>query len=88
MNRRGDRGGGAERARWLAELAQAVDQAQRHAWSLEVSQASVAEVDGLYRRLEAARIDIEALRRGTWPTRQSDPDPLWTSLLDWSGRPN
>ena len=88
MNRSGDRTGAAERARCLAEVALAVDQAQRLAWSLGVSQASVAEVEGLYRRLEAARIEIEALRRGAWTTRQADPDPPWTSLFNFSGKPN
>ena len=88
MNRGGDRSGGAERARWLAELALAVDQAQRLAWSLGISEASVAEVEGLYRRLEAARIEIEALRRGASPARQAELDPLWTSLFNFSGKPN
>ena len=88
MNRPVDGTGAAERARWLAELAQAVDQAQRLAWSLGVSEASVAEVEGLYCRLEAIRIEIDALRRGSRPTRQMETDPLWTSLLTWSGKPN
>ena len=88
MNRPLDRTGAAERAVWLAELALAVDQAQRLAWSLDVSKARVAEVEGLDRRLEAARIEIEALRRGAWPSRQADPDPLWTSLFNSSGEPS
>lgn len=85
VNRRGDRGGAAERARWLAELSLAVDQAQRIAWSLGVTEASVAEVEGLYRRLEAARIEIEALRRGALPPRRAELDPLWISLFNLSG---
>lgn len=88
MNCNGDRTGAAERARWLAELAQAVDQAQQLAWSLSVSQANSAEVEGLYRRLEAVRIEIESLRRGNWQTGPADPDPLWTNFLGWNGRPD
>ena len=88
VNRPGDRSGAAERARWLAELAEAVDQAQRLAWSLGVLEAGLAEVEGVHRRLEAARIEIEALRRGTWPARQADIDPLWISLLYPSGKPS
>jgi hypothetical protein len=85
VNQSDDRSGGAGRARWLAELALAVDQAQRLAWSLRVSEANVAEVEGLYRRLEAARIEIETLRRGATPARPTDLDPLWTSLFNFSG---
>lgn len=88
VNRPGDRMGGAERARWLAELAQAVDEAQQLAWSLGASKANAAEVEGLYRRLEAVRIEIEALRRGRLPVREADTDPIWTSLLGWNGRPD
>lgn len=88
MNRPGVRSGAAERARWLAELAQAIDQAQRLAWSLGAAEASVAEIEGVYRRLESARIEIETLRRGAWPARRAEPDPMWTSLFNLSGKPN
>jgi hypothetical protein len=88
VNLPGGRSGAAERARWLAELALAVDQAQRIAWSLGVSEAGVAEVEGLCHRLELARIEIEALRRGASPARRVNLDPLWTSFLNFSGNPN
>lgn len=82
MNRRDDGSNGAERARWLAELALAIDQAQRLAWSLDVSQAATAEVEGLYCRLEKARIEVAALRCGALPARRADLDPFWTSFLN------
>lgn len=83
MNRRQDGTAAAERARWLAQLAQAVEQAQRLACSLGVSKVSTAEVEDLYRRLEAVRIEVEALRRGS---PQREIDPFWSGLLPWSGR--
>lgn len=88
MNQAGPRAATAERARWLAELALAVDQAQQLAWRLRASEANTAEVEGLYRRLEAARIEVEALRRGGWRTSAVDIGPVWTSLLDWTGQAN
>lgn len=88
MNRPQHGTAAAERARWLAQLAQAVEQAQRLAWSLSVSQQSTAEVEELSRSLEAVRIEIEALRRGRPGIPQREIDPFWSGLLPWSGRPD
>jgi hypothetical protein len=54
----------AERARWLAELAKAIDEAQKVAWRLGVQEGDDAEAKDLYERLEAARVEVDALRRG------------------------
>lgn len=76
-----------ERGRWLAELAQAVDQAQRLARTLSVLKGSCAEAEDLYGRLELVRIEVEDLRRGGWGARPMKFDPLWTSLFPWNGCP-
>lgn len=81
MNRLGERPAAGERGRWLAELAQAVDQAQRLARTLSVAQGTCAEAEDLYGRLEAIRIEVEDLRRGGWGARPTRIDPLWTNLF-------
>ena len=72
----------------MHRLDTAIDQAQRLAWSLGAAEASVAEIEGVYRRLESARIEIETLRGGAWPARRAEPDPMWTSLFNLSGKPD
>jgi hypothetical protein len=65
------RKGAAERARWLAELAWAIDEAQQLAWRIGVIEGGSTEALELYVRLEAARIEVEGLRGATHldPTR-------------------
>ncbi len=86
MNRSGERTAAAERSRWLAELAQAIDEAQRLARNLGDSERKCAHAKELYGRLESVRIEVEALRRGTWVTRSTEIDPLRTNLFPWNRR--
>lgn len=86
MNRSGERPAAAERSRWLAELAQAVDQAQRLARTLGVPGGNCEPAKELYDRLELVRIEVEALRRGAWGASPIEIDPLWTSLFPWNRR--
>lgn len=72
-----------ERSRWLSELAVAIEQAQRVAWQLGVSEGDDPEAKDLYARLEAAREEVESLRRGGWAGEQSQLDPFWMKLLPW-----
>ena len=72
-----------ERTRWLSELAIAIEQAQKLAWRLGVSEGDDDEAKALYARLEAAREEVEALRRGGWAGEQSQLDPFWMNLLPW-----
>ena len=72
--------GSAERARWLAELAEAIDEAQRVAWRLGVEGGSI-EATELYAHLEVARAEVEALRRGGWRRHDVDSPPLWLQSL-------
>lgn len=66
--------GAAERARWLADLAHAIDEAQRVAWRIGVVEGTSSVALELYVRLEAARLEVEALcgapvaeHRRPWP---------------------
>ena len=53
--------GAAERARWLAELAKAIDDAQQLAWRVGVTEAQSSEALELYVQLESARLSAAAL---------------------------
>ncbi len=77
------------RARWLAELAESIDQAQRLAWRLGVAEGNNAEAKELYGRLEAARVEVESLRRGAWTKQPVQLPPQWMqSLFGGSGVPD
>lgn len=86
MNKPGDRSDAVERSRWLAELAEAIDQAQRLARKMGVSEGDSATAKELFERLETVRIEIEALRRGSWDRRSIETDPSWTNLFPWNRR--
>lgn len=88
MNQSGERPAAAERGRWLAELAEAVTEAQRLARSLSIVQGNHAEAEDLYGRLELVRIEVEDLRRGGRGARLARNDPFWASLFPWNGRPS
>lgn len=73
----------ADRANWLAELADAIDQAQKLAWRLGVSEGNHPDAKGLYGQLEEVRVEVDWLRRGFSPKEYLEPDPIWTKLLPW-----
>ena len=85
-DRSGNQAAAAERARWLAELAQAIDRAQRLARTLARSERDAAEANELKGRLEAIRIEVEELRRGHRLILRREIDPKWTGLLPWNRR--
>ena len=76
----------AERSQWLAELAQAVDDAQRLAKTLSASMAEIVGAKEIYDSLEAIRIEVDSLRRGGWVVRREDIDPQRTHLFPWNRR--
>lgn len=87
MNRFGERPAAAERGRWLAELAEAVTEAQRLARSLSIAKGNHAEAEDLYGRLELVRIEVEDLRRAGRGARRASIDPFWANLFPGNGRP-
>ncbi|MEJ7776773.1 MAG: hypothetical protein WKF52_05180 [Sphingomicrobium sp.] len=74
----------AVRARWMAELAAAIDGAQRVAWQLGSADGASLEARELYGQLEAARLELEALRGIT--RRLREELDLWlVDHLGWPG---
>lgn len=55
--------GALTRALWLADLARAIDEAQRLAWRLGVVEGRSEEALELYVQLESARAEVDLLRR-------------------------
>lgn len=76
----------AERKRWLAELTEAIDEAQQLAWRIS-SDGSRPEAMDLYVRLELARVEVESLRRSGWAELRQDLPSDWIELLPESLKP-
>jgi len=68
------------RACWLAELADALDEAQQLAWRLGELDDGPGEAMALYGRLEAAREETEALRIARSGGNRAGVGPYWTYL--------
>lgn len=66
---------GRDRAQWLKELAEAIDEAQLIAWQLGVVGDSSSEALDLYLRLDAAREEVSRLRGGGWRTQRNEICP-------------
>jgi hypothetical protein len=73
----------AERSRWLAELAEALEQAQKLTWRLGATEGRTAAAMELYSQLEAVRAEVQSLRLR--PTTIAAPkiDRKWTDLVPW-----
>ena len=67
----------AARARWLAELAEALARAQDLAWQLGESGCQESEAMDVYTLLEAARVEVRSLQIRMVPSRGSQNDPKW-----------
>ena len=58
-----------DRARWLAELARAIDEAQQLVWRLAALRGDNVRSSEIYGRLEAARDEVERLQRSADRTK-------------------
>lgn len=65
----------AGRARWLAELSDALDQAHNLMWKLGIGDGGGPAAMELYLRVEAARLEVQALRLGRRYQPLDDLDP-------------
>ena len=81
MNHSGERPAAVERARWLAELAATVEEAQRVARAWSATRGRCAEAERLVGRLDAVGIEVEELRGAGRSARARQIDPRWTSLF-------
>ena len=68
----------AERARWLAELAEALDDAQRLFQKLDLGIIPRSDAFELYMRIEAARLEVHSLRlsRSLRPRAEANPQRI------------
>ena len=73
----------AARARWLAELADALLQAQDVAWRFSQNLEHSSEAMDLYARLEAVRGEVRALQLRPVPSGDEENGPDWTSKSPW-----
>src|SRR5438045_9179801 len=72
-----------ERARWLAELAQVLEQAQEVMSRLSVGDGRRGEALDVSARLEAARAEVQSLRRARLSEPPENLDPEWRKQLPW-----
>jgi hypothetical protein len=73
----------ALREQWFAQLAEAIEGAQRLAWQLGTNEATSVEARELYGRLEAARIELDSLR-GLHADRLCGIEPDWLQKLGFA----
>ena len=68
----------ADRARWLAELSEALDQALMLVTRVALTADQQAEAFELYLLIEAARLEIQSLRLSRSLRPRDDSSPDWT----------
>ena len=68
--------------RWLAELALAIDDAQRLVWQISAAGGNQARASALYGQLETAREEVECLQRGLVRKARLQLGPDWSELLE------
>jgi hypothetical protein len=73
----------AERARWLAELAEALAEAQALTWGLGTV-GRQAEALQIYGEIELLAAEVRALRLGGRTDRAEKDDPDWRENLPWA----
>jgi len=70
-----------DRARWLAELARAIDEAQQLVWRLALLRGDSVSSSEIYGRLEAARDEVQRLQRSGRQQTRLRLDHDWTELV-------
>ena len=76
-------GSAAARARWLAEIAETLEEARQVIKELGAATGGI-EMVHLYDRIDALALDVELVRRmrSTRPTGHLHPE--WTNNIPWS----
>lgn len=72
----------AIRARWLAELSEALDDAQRLLFELVPADSGTEAID-LCARIEAARFEVQSLRLSRPGILRDGVDPKWSGFIPW-----
>jgi len=72
-----------ERSRRLAELAEALEQAQRLTWRLGATDSRSVAAMELYARLEAVRVEVQSLQLRRFAEPRPEYDRAWTDFIPW-----
>ena len=72
----------AQRARWLAELADALDEARQLIKRLGAAEGRIDAVE-LYARIEAVRLEVQAMRLRRPAFREQNLGSEWTKDFPW-----
>jgi hypothetical protein len=76
---------GEQRARWLAEVAEALDAAHHLLMEVEVSPAVRSHARELYYRIEAARLEVQSLRLSRSLHGRTEQYPERIRSAPWTG---
>ena len=72
----------ARRARWLAELADALDEARRVVKQLAIEESRFDAIE-LSARIEAAKLEVHTMRLKRSPGGGHDFGPEWSKDIPW-----
>lgn len=72
----------ARRSRWLGELAEALDDARRLLKEFGAEEGRIDTVK-LNARIEAVRLEVQAIRLRRSCSGRQDIDPEWTKDIPW-----
>jgi hypothetical protein len=72
----------AQRARWLSELSDALEEARRVIGQLSAADGQINAAE-LNARIDAIRLEVQALRLRRNPQPERDSDPEWTKDFPW-----
>ena len=75
-------GSAAERARWLAELADALDEARDLVRQLGIEEGRIDAID-VAARIEAVRNEVQTMRLMRSSGGGQDFDPEWIKNIPW-----
>jgi hypothetical protein len=73
---------GPARARWLAEISEALEDAHKLACRLGARNVSPELID-VHARIEAARVEVRSLRLANGLRDKRSSDPEWTISSPW-----
>jgi hypothetical protein len=86
MNREPGESFAADRARWLAELSESLDEAQKLLVRLGIGTADSPLAMELYLRIEGARFAVQSLRLRPMGAFSELTGPKWSESMPWPWR--
>jgi len=74
----------AQRARWLAELSEALDEARSVIWRLAMEEVCNIDALDLSARVEAAKAEVQSMRLSRMDRSSIQNDPNWSGPVPWN----